>query len=259
MDTMTISGSRETSPAMEAIIREKTAKVLNAGWRINVGGAIGTDAIVMDQAVSMGKADQLNIYLPKNMENQPITVKSLTYQCQAQGSTVFENAAGTNLNYIESLGARNDRMIAECDAVQVFQNNNSNGTGRVIKESLASGKPIFKNSFLSGILRSSTLLNSFGALGAILGAIVYALDQKAYDDQKAYIESLMDKPVEDMTDEEKNFLINSGLMSNNGDYTGTDIDSAIMVSGAGSGHRGNPYHDKDGKFCSAGEAVTVSA
>jgi hypothetical protein len=259
---MGIVGTRESglSPAMIEQTIFQTEKALNAGWRVATGGASGVDSVVMQTALDMGKGNMLDIYLPKDMAYQPYSAQNLIKQAESQGATVkFDQGYTSGLFGEKSsfdIKNRNTVIVENSNAIVAIQNNNSRGTADTIAKANEAGIPVKKISFLSGILRSSTLLNCFGAFAGALSAMLGYQDLQVYIN---YLNKLLEKykSGETLTPEEEKQLMDAGALDmadagiNEGNY------ESIVISG--SGHKGNPYHDRQGRFCSAADAATVSA
>ncbi len=262
--TMGIVGTRDPKggkipDAMVEQAAAQTTKALNSGWRIATGGASGVDSVVMQTAIDMGKGNMLDIYLPKDLAYQPYSAQQLIKQAEAQGATVKYDCGYTSGLFGEKssfdIKNRNTVLVENSEAVVAIQSGGSRGTEDTIMKAKEAGLKVKVSRYISGFLQSTSFLN---CLGAVLGAIGVAFDFTELNKYLDYVNKLLEKYRNGETTEEENqFLLNSGALqlSDGGDINESNMDGLAYVSGS---NRGNPYHDKEGKFCSAENAVTVS-
>ncbi len=258
---MAVVGSRLESKEMQVRTIEQTTKALNANWRIATGGADGTDTMAIRTAIQSGKADQLDIYLPKKIGNQSPTARQYLNEAKAAGANIVENAGGGgDVSYGKACFNRNSTIIDNSDAAVIVQNNDSGGSGDSFKKALARKIPIKKINFVGGIFKT---VSKFGVAGASLGIIGMILD---YEEMKEFIKKrneLFEKWKQGKAtpaDIKKLESMGLQLKTDAGDPVDADnitIDDDKTTYASDSMGRGNPYHDGAGKFCSEGSATVI--
>lgn len=268
--TMAIVGSRNESFGMRMETTKAANKALDAGWRIATGGARGTDATAIRAAVDVGKSNQLDVYLPARIKDQPLEVRPLLEAAKRDGANIVENATGkaqydangkcTNMSALTK--PRNAEIVKMADAAVIMQNNQSRGSQDILTKALHEDIPIKKFTFANGILKT---VAKFNLVGAALGIISSFLDYKETQEYFSKTQELMDKwkkgpPI--FTKEDMEELKKRGIDASRpyGDHS-TEVDPALIgddAKYAGGGYgAGNPYHDGQGRFCSAEQAVVT--
>ena len=260
--TMAFSGSRDARGAMYGQSGVSVNRALDAGYRAAVGGATGVDTYVVGQAISGGYADKLDIYLPKNIADQPPEYRSLYEIARDKGANIIE-CAGENADYNKALKQAARNMAEKADALVAIRNNNSPGTGEVIKAIAEKGKPVMQFEFKNGLFRIATRINSMLLPVAILQAMA---DYEDFKKELIRIDALRKKLSEKTaTQKEIKELLDAGFSKeelqkiHDGGWTKLDDEQIEKVRPYTTKHSyagyGNPYHDETGRFCSECESV----
>jgi len=277
MGTMAVVGSRKESTGMRMETTKATTKALDAGWRIATGGARGTDATAIRAAIDAGKSNKLDVYLPARIKDQPLEVRPLLEAAKRDGANVVENSTGKAqydadgkcTNYTKLLNPRNTEIIKNSDAAIVVQNNQSRGSQDSLTKALKADIPIKKLTFVDGLLKA---VAKFNLAGAAIGIAETLLDYLETQEYFRKTQELMDKwkkgpptfTKEDMEELKKRGIDASRPYGDNSAevdpaLTGDDADPTLAGTrySGGSNGAGNPYHDAQGKFCSAEQAVVT--
>jgi len=264
MPTMGIVGSRVESSEMIAQTTEQVTKALDKGWRIATGGAIGTDSTAIKAAMNSGKGSSLDIYLPKGIDDQPASVRQMIKDAKAAGANVVENAGGSS-NYVTACHGRNQKIVDNSDAVVAIQNNNSRGTQSTINKANAANKYIKVVSYSKGAKVSEKIIKAVKAgttVMKVFAPIGMMLDALDWNDEYKVLQDYEDFKNGTATDEQKDNLIKYDIIEkNDSGYNDKMLPQSSADDGkyySSSGKVGNPYHDSQGQFCSAGEAVIIT-
>jgi hypothetical protein len=257
MGTMAVVGSRAESAGMKAETTKATTKALDAGWRVATGGAKGTDATAIKTAVGAGKANMLDIYLPKGIDNQPVEVRSLLKAAKEGGANIVENAGGDSSHWPTLEKTRNTAIINNSDAAVVMQNNQSRGSQDALTKALKADIPIKKFSFTEGLLKTVSKFNvGLAAIGLLEQFMEYKEIQDYFQETQELIERWKKGPPT-YTKEDAEKLKARGFKNTTLPYSNTDLTSLDPEKYYGEHGAGNPYHDGQGKFCSADNAVVT--
>ena len=262
---MAVVGSRTESAGMQAETTKATNKALSAGWRVSTGGARGTDATAIRAAVDAGKSNKLDVYLPARINDQPVEVRALLDQAKAGGANIVENSTGKAIydangkctNYTKLLNPRNTEIIKNSDAAVIMQNNQSRGSQDALTKALKEIIPIKRLTFTEGILKTVSKFNL--GLG-VLGLVGQFLDYEEYTDSLKETQDLIDKwkkGTPDYTPEDAKKLKERGYQNTDMPYNDKDLTEVDPDKYYGNHGTGNPYHDSEGKFCSADQSVTT--
>lgn len=160
-----ISGSwRATNSEIEHDVRAKVKDIIMSGNGIITGGALGVDYQAVDEALRLGKPEQIKVFLPttlsiyanhyrKRAEEGIITreqaenlIAQLTTFQKQNPNGVVENPNNTIVDtatYYE----RNQTVVDASDELIAFQVNDSKGIQDAIDKAKAKGIPVTIHSY----------------------------------------------------------------------------------------------------------------
>jgi len=141
-----VIGSRTLPAYLCGRVGEIAEDLLDRGFHIATGGAVGTDEFCLARLVHIGMADHATIHTPwKNYEGFPVRTRALARQFREfKGSILWGSVRpGQDYNVIRSaLLERNVRLVNACHGIVAFLHGDSRGTLFVLSQAIKIHMPI---------------------------------------------------------------------------------------------------------------------
>lgn len=155
-----IGGSRSISQAQADLVRSQTLALIDAGYSIRVGCAVGTDAAVID-AIPIGMAGCCHVFAvcgpvsppwpaPQGRYTAPgawsgTALPSLARHSQAGGPVTWFAGGQPSVQLVPRLAARTRAMVkgATAGCLVFFSSPGSKGSALCARSAAARGLPVF--------------------------------------------------------------------------------------------------------------------
>jgi hypothetical protein len=260
MRRILITGSEDITDPVKERTKEFVRKAVDNQLAVVTGGGRGVDHVVIDEMRSLGKAEELIIYLPQQIQNQPQEVRLSLYEAEAEGALLWRDMGmHTQLpngqyaqTYEQAEIMRDVHMIKDSDAVTAVVCNRDVRSEAMLKTAEHVEKPVARIGFKEGSFTIEVFALKLGNLLSIPASILgLVLDKIEFDESVKRAKELMEKVQNGTaTPEEVQELEH---------LTNTHW-SAKVDGGGGTGRGGgNSYHDALGRFCSTENAVRICA
>ena len=133
-----IIGSCTISYQKAELIGHITEEILEKGYHLASGGAIGVDQFVVERLLRIGRSENCTIYSAwKSYYGFPIKVRAMTRQFkQYGGSIIWGPSSGKEPQSLvrTALLMRNDKLVDACHGIVAFIDTHSRGTIYTIKK-----------------------------------------------------------------------------------------------------------------------------
>ncbi len=141
-----VIGARSLPSEYEGKVGDVTEDLLERGFHIATGGAVGADEFCLSRLVHIGLAERGTIHTPwKNYEGFPVKVRSLVRQFREfKGSILWGSVRqGQDYNVIRSaLLQRNVQLVEACHGIVAFLHGDSRGTLYTLTRAIKEHRPI---------------------------------------------------------------------------------------------------------------------
>ena len=141
-----IIGSRTLHHSFKPAVFSAVEFLLNQGYLIATGGAIGADLFAVECLLSLGAAEKSIVFSAwQNMSGFPKEILPLIHQLQAQGGQIICGSAhpGHSKEQIRNaLLARNTNLVNHSHGLVAFINETSRGSIYTIKKAIQKKIPV---------------------------------------------------------------------------------------------------------------------
>ena len=141
-----IIGSRQIPPEYFQQIAGVTEYLIDKGYRVATGGALGVDAYCMQAVLDYDLAQRCTIYSAwRTFYGFPQKVRKVAHALKQYGSSIIWGFGAPEQSKIEvktALLARNQRLVEACYGLVAFIHNNSKGTLFTLGKALAKQKTV---------------------------------------------------------------------------------------------------------------------
>ncbi len=141
-----VIGSRSLSYAYVDKVGQVVADLLERGFHIASGGALGTDQFCLEKLISSGNSDKCAIFSAwKNYAGFPAKVRPFVRKAQQDGATLFWGwAQGKEPQSLVRMALlkRNEKLVEACYGLVAFINAGSKGSIFTISKAVKAHLPL---------------------------------------------------------------------------------------------------------------------
>lgn len=141
-----VVGSRSLPQSWAGHVAAVTTTLIENGWKIVSGGAVGADHMALQAVVEAGRAQDMRVYLPARLKDAPPKVRPLLQRLVEDGGRAIQGTLYSHPDhrvYIQALFNRTRQMIADSQAVVAYlAPGSSNGTRFTICQAISRGIPV---------------------------------------------------------------------------------------------------------------------
>jgi len=141
-----VIGSRSLPLSYADKVGQVTEDLIDRGFHIASGGALGTDQFCLDRLISTGNSHKCSIFSAwENFAGFSVTIRHYVREAQKNGASIMwgfvSNQAPLHLIKIALL-KRNERLVEACYGVTAFLMPNSKGTLFTISKAVKAHLPL---------------------------------------------------------------------------------------------------------------------
>lgn len=141
-----VVGSRSLPKSWAGHVSSVVESLIEAGWKITSGGAVGVDQLALESVVALGRENAMRVYLPSRIEDAPAPVRPWLQRLISAGGRIVQGGSFTSPDhrvYIKALFNRTRRMVADSQAVVAYlAPGKSAGTRFTICQAISRGIPV---------------------------------------------------------------------------------------------------------------------
>jgi hypothetical protein len=141
-----VIGSRSLGFEYADKVGQVVDDLVERGFYVASGGALGTDQFCLERLISSGNADRCSIFAAwKNYAGFPVKVRTFIREANQNGATVFWGwAQGKELPAMirMALLGRNEKLVAACYGIVAFITADAKGSLFTITKAIKSHLPI---------------------------------------------------------------------------------------------------------------------
>lgn len=154
-----IIGSRSLSYEVADHVGNIVEDILERGFHVASGGAIGADQFVIERLMHLGRSESCTVYSAwKRYDGFPLKVRAMMRQFKDYGGHILWGMSGDKSNDLGvklALLSRNQKLVEACHGVVAFITGGSRGTIYTIKEATKRRMPLVVFPISSLALKSS--------------------------------------------------------------------------------------------------------
>ena len=141
-----IIGSRSLNYDVADHIGQVVEDILERGFHIASGGAIGADQFVIERLMHLGRSESCTVYSAwKRYDGFPLKVRAMMRQFKDYGGHILWGMSGDKSNDLGvklALLTRNQKLVEACHGIVAFITGSSRGTIYTIKETAKRRMPL---------------------------------------------------------------------------------------------------------------------
>ena len=141
-----VVGSRSLPQSWAGHVAAVTTTLIENGWKIVSGGAVGADHMALQAVVETGHSRDMRVYLPARVEDAPPAVQPTLKALAEQGGRLVLGSLFSHPDhkiYIQALFRRTRQMVADSQAVVAYlAPGKSSGTRFTICQAISRGIPV---------------------------------------------------------------------------------------------------------------------
>jgi DNA recombination-mediator protein A len=154
-----IIGSRSLSYEIADHVGNIVEDILERGFHVASGGAIGADQFVIERLMHLGRSESCTVYSAwKRYDGFPLKVRAMMRQFKDYGGHILWGMSGDKANDLGvklALLSRNQKLVEACHGIVAFITGGSRGTIYTIKEATKRRMPLVVFPISSMALKSS--------------------------------------------------------------------------------------------------------